>query len=124
MFSARDVLGIEDDMSETFHRAALLEDMSEGRGSVLQIGQWPVFLCLSDGEPRAVVNRCTHMGTALTGGRVRRGSVICPDHGAIFNLSTGACVGGVGYPPLRVLATRLVDGWVEVAIPETAAPTS
>ncbi len=102
-------------MSVIFHRIAPLDDLSEGRSLVLSVGDLPVFLCLTEGEPRAVVNRCTHMGSALTGGRVRRGSVICPDHGAIFNLTTGACAGGVGYPPLRVLQTRVVDGWVEVA---------
>jgi nitrite reductase/ring-hydroxylating ferredoxin subunit len=104
-------------MDASYHRATALEDLSETAGHVVEVAGVSVLLGLARGEPRAVVNRCTHMGSALTGGRLRRGAVACPDHGAIFDLATGACAGGVGYPPLEVLSLRVVDGWVEVAVP-------
>lgn len=104
-------------MDVTFHKTVLLKDLIEGVGVSAYVDGAPVLIYLSDGEPGAVVNRCSHMGSALTGGRIRRGSVICPDHGAIFDLRTGKCAGGIGYLPLRVLDTRVVDGWVEVRTP-------
>ena len=104
-------------MSETYHRAAQIGDLSEGAGHAVQINGVPVFLCVSQGEPRALLNRCTHMGTPLTGGRIKRGAIVCPDHGAIFDLTSGKCAGGFGYIPLTVLPSRIVDGWLEVALP-------
>ena len=109
-------------MDVGYRRAAPVTALEEGGGLATEINGWPVLLCRSGGDHHAVVNRCTHADSALVGGRVRRGSIICPAHGAIFNLQTGACVGGAGYGPLKVFPARVVDGWVEVRVPEEAPP--
>src|SRR6059058_1819711 len=99
-------------MSETYHRAAPAGALSEGASQAMQINGWPILVCLSAGAPYAVINRCTHADSPLAGGRVRRGAIICPTHGAIFKLASGECVGASPYAPLKVFEARITDGWI------------
>jgi nitrite reductase/ring-hydroxylating ferredoxin subunit len=82
------------------------------------LGGCAVLLCRVGGVAVAVVDRCSHAGSPLAGGRVRRGAISCPLHGARFDLRTGENIGGL-YPALTTLRTRVSDGVVEV---EIAAP--
>lgn len=109
-------------MSETYHRvveAGLVEDRA-----VLPfiVNGWPVLICRDEGAIHAIINRCTHAAAPIApDGRVRRGSVMCPLHGARFKLDTGECMGGAGYKPLKIYPWReSADGWIEVAVPDEA----
>lgn len=104
------------DNTTQFHRAATVTELVDETPLSLTIDGWPVMLCRSGEEYHAVINRCTHAIAELATGRVRRGHVICPLHGARFELATGKCIGGP-YLPLQVFETRIAAGWVEVAIP-------
>ena len=55
----------------------------------------------------------------LSPGKVRRSAIMCPLHGARFELATGRCMGG-GYAPLRSFEVRTLDGRVEVLVPDAA----
>ncbi len=100
-----------------FHRAAAVNDLVDDIPLALAIEGWPVLICRSGNEIRAVINRCTHAIAELASGRVRRGHVICPLHGARFELASGKCIGGP-YLPLQVFETRIAADWVEVALPD------
>lgn len=103
--------------TETFHRAVLEADAPRDRPFSLVLNGWPVLICHAEGTFRAVINRCTHASSNFDGGRVRRGSVMCPLHGARFDLATGKCLGGP-HAPLRVFPLRSAEGWLEVAVPD------
>ena len=53
----------------------------------------------------------------LSGGKVRRGAIMCPLHGARFDLASGRCLGGA-YPDLRGFPLRIEQGVIEVALPD------
>lgn len=92
--------------------------MREGAIEPVEVNGWSVALARSDGEVRAVINRCTHAAAAFVpGGRVRRGVLMCPAHGARFGLADGRCVGGL-YQPLRSFPCREADGWIEIETPD------
>lgn len=96
-------------------------DLPEGGRHPLQLGGWPILLCRSNGAVRAVIDRCSHQASPLADGRVRRGMIMCPLHGARFDLASGKCLGG-GYGPLRTFEIEVVDGMIHVAVPEEAPP--
>lgn len=106
-------------MTTTFYRAAEAAELAEGSATGLIVNGWPVLLAKSDGKLFATIDRCTHAASELSSGRIRRGSVMCPLHGARFELAGGRCMGG-GYKPLMTFETRMIDGWVEVAVPDEA----
>jgi len=109
-------------MSETFHRVVAASEIEDKTMLPFIVNGWPLFLCRDDGVLYAVINRCTHAAAEFApGGRVRKGAVMCPLHGARFKLDTGECIGGANYKPLLKFATRETeDGWIEVAVPDTA----
>ena len=73
----------------------------------------------SDDGFHAVNDRCTHQAALLSTGRIRRGAVMCPLHGARFEMETGRCLGGA-YRDLRTFALRIENGVIEVCVPDAA----
>jgi nitrite reductase/ring-hydroxylating ferredoxin subunit len=104
-------------MENSFHRAARAEDLTEGKALGTIVNGWPVLLAMSEGKLHATIDRCTHAASELSTGRIRRGAVMCPLHGARFELASGRCVGGA-YKALMVFETRSDGDWIEVAVPD------
>ncbi|MGE0775830.1 MAG: Rieske (2Fe-2S) protein [Sphingomonadaceae bacterium] len=104
-------------MSDSWH-ATVAEAAfpAEGKATIILNG-WHVLIARLDDGFHAVNDRCTHAASHLSGGRIRRGAVMCPLHGARFELATGKCVGGA-YRNLRVFPLRVSDGIIEVAVPD------
>jgi nitrite reductase/ring-hydroxylating ferredoxin subunit len=63
-------------------------------GSVGRAGPWTVVR-KRDGDVRAVSSRCRHQLADLSGGSVdRSGCLVCPWHGARYDVDSGAMVEG------------------------------
>lgn len=104
-------------MTTSFHAALPAADLVDGAPKGVIVNGWPVLLVRAEGKLSAVIDRCTHAASELSSGRVRRGAVMCPLHGARFDLATGKCMGGA-YKPLMVFDVREMDGTIEVAVPD------
>lgn len=104
-------------MSESYHDVCRDSELTVGHALAKIIKGWPVLVCRSEQGFHAVINRCTHAASPLTDGRVRRSSITCPLHGARFDLVTGKCL-GLPYLPLKVFPVRVVEGRLEVAVPD------
>ena len=104
-------------MSDSWHPVvAEAEFPADGKATAILNG-WHVMIAKTDDGYHAVNDRCTHAASHLSGGRIRRGAVMCPLHGARFELATGKCIGGT-YRDLRIFPVRVTDGQIEVAVPE------
>jgi len=86
-----------------------------------RLGGWYVLVARLEDGFAAVNDRCTHQAALLSGGRIRRGAVMCPLHGARYDMMSGTCI-GAAYKDLRSFPVRLTDGMIEVAVP-AASPT-
>ncbi|WBQ10133.1 Rieske (2Fe-2S) protein [Hyphomonadaceae bacterium ML37] len=81
----------------------------------------PILIVRSGDTVRAYVNVCPHQGRplCLPSGRtlVSEGRfIVCPFHGASFDLETGACVGGpAGKSVLTPAPVRVENGQVIAA---------
>lgn len=67
-----------------------------------------------DGQYYAVQRQCSHAAQDLDGGRVRGASIVCPHHGARFDLKSGRVLGPPAWSPIAAYPTRVKDGMVEV----------
>lgn len=72
-----------------------------------------------DGTFFAIEDQCTHDGGGLAGGALEGCQVICPRHGARFDLKTGAALTPPAYEPVRTFATRVHNGMIEVQSAES-----
>lgn len=89
---------------------------SEGKLAA-KLGGWHVLIARTDDGLFAVNDRCTHQASQLSGGRVRRGFVMCPLHGARFDVTNGKCAGGA-YADLRTFPVKVEDGTIMIAVPD------
>lgn len=104
-------------MSETWHTAVAESDFPEEGKLALEIAGWSVLIVRTEDGYSALNDRCTHQAARLSPGRVRRGAIMCPLHGARFEAATGRCVGGT-YADLRRFALRVESGTIEVLVPD------
>lgn len=105
-------------MSETWHPLIAEADFPEEGKVTTIVNGWYVLLAKTESGYNAVNDRCTHAASFLSTGRIRRGAVMCPLHGARFELATGRCMGGA-YRDLRTFPVRVADGQIEVQVPDT-----
>ncbi len=101
-------------------------ELKEGELRGTAVGATPVVLVLAAGGVRALAGACPHIGGDLADGTLELGKLTCPLHGAVFDVLTGAVRAdpfGVvppegGVEPVPVYGVRVVDGTVEVDLPE------
>lgn len=102
-----------------FVRAIDADALAEGEMTTMDSGGRGILLARVNGQVCAVIDLCSHQAAKLSGGRLRRGMISCPLHGARFELATGNCIGGA-YENLQTFDVREQGGWIEVDIPEQA----
>jgi 3-phenylpropionate/trans-cinnamate dioxygenase ferredoxin component len=77
-----------------FVRIADTSELSPGQMKRAQVEGQDILLANIDGNYYAVANRCTHRAGSLCDGSLASGIVVCPRHGARFDVRTGEAVAG------------------------------
>lgn len=76
---------------ETVHELGDLSDLADGQMRVFpDLGEFGVVVCRVAGELHAVVDNCSHADTPLSEGRLRGAMLVCPLHGAAFDVRDGS----------------------------------
>ena len=94
--------------------------LEAGETATVDVDGVAVTVANADGTWCAFESQCPHQATALGGLPLARGVLLrCPEHGSMFDVTTGQCVlpsddGWSG--PLRTYPTRVVDDVVQVAV--------
>lgn len=110
-------------MTATYRRAAATGEVPPGQPHAVEVNGWPILLAMLPDGPRAVINRCSHAASDLASGRIRRGAIVCPLHGAMFKLDSGQCV-AAPYQPLKTFPVRVAGEAIEVEVPDEAPPAN
>ena len=76
-------------MPADFTRVASVDDLAEGRMKSVKAGFEQACLARVNGEFYALEEFCSHAGGALSGGALVGYEVVCPLHGARFDVRTG-----------------------------------
>lgn len=67
-----------------------------------------------DGEFHAIENVCSHEYAELTDGEIEDNEIVCPLHGARFDIRTGEALTPPAYEPVAKLPVRVDGGVVQV----------
>jgi nitrite reductase/ring-hydroxylating ferredoxin subunit len=78
--------------------AASIEEIEDGRITVITLNDLPIILTRVKGAVQAFSARCPHASGDLTKGEFHRGRIECPEHGYRFDIATGFPV----WPPDEV----------------------
>jgi nitrite reductase/ring-hydroxylating ferredoxin subunit len=71
------------------HRVASTNELPPGSARAVEVAGRTIGLFNVDGVIYAIDNVCTHDNAPLSEGVVTEGCVVCPWHGAQFDLATG-----------------------------------
>ena len=102
-----------------FQRTVRLSEVPRGQMRVCRIGEREIVLCHTREGVFALSNVCTHAEARMNEGRLRGLSLICPLHGASFDVRDGRVLSAPATQSLPHHAVRVVDDFVEVAIDST-----
>ena len=102
---------------DAFQPLLALADVARGRMRSCRVGERELVVCHTRDGVFAVDNVCTHAFARMSEGYLKGTRIICPLHGATFDVRTGRVLGGPASMALPAFPTRVVDGVVEVALP-------
>lgn len=94
------------------------DDLPPGERLFIEIGEDPVVVFNIAGDYYAIADVCTHDDGPLGDGEVEDHEIVCPRHGARFDIKTGEvltlpAVKGVASYPIRIK-----DNMVEIGVQE------
>lgn len=89
-------------------------DLPEGEMRCVEVVGTPIMVARQQGRVYALAQNCSHLGGPLSEGELEEGSVVCPWHGARFELAAGCALDGPTAYPQPCLETRVRGGQIEV----------
>lgn len=105
-----------------FHPVSELAALREGRLLPCTVEGRAVVVCRTREGLGVVDDICTHAYARMSEGRLRGSRLVCPLHGAAFDVTDGRVLAGPAQRPLAVHRVRVVDGRIEVALDPAAPP--
>jgi 3-phenylpropionate/trans-cinnamate dioxygenase ferredoxin subunit len=108
-------LGSWENSVPKYIRVASVTEIPPGDKKIVEVDGVLIVLVNLDGQLYAVEDVCTHDGGPLGEGRLDGCELICPRHGARFDVRTGAATLMPAIEPAPTYEVRVQDGDVLVA---------
>jgi 3-phenylpropionate/trans-cinnamate dioxygenase ferredoxin subunit len=99
-----------------FARVLPVSEVPPGTKRAVDVHGTSVLICNSNDRLYAVSNICSHAHEKLECGRMSRGWIACPIHGARFDLATGRAMNPPAKEPIAVYRVQIIDDWIEVSL--------
>ncbi|MEX2673405.1 MAG: non-heme iron oxygenase ferredoxin subunit [Phycisphaeraceae bacterium] len=101
-----------------------LADLPPGEVRQVKINDETVAVANVDGDIYAVSDTCTHARVPLSDGPLAGRQIVCPWHGAMFDLKTGRATCGPAVDSLRCYHTRLENDTIIITPSDDAEANS
>jgi 3-phenylpropionate/trans-cinnamate dioxygenase ferredoxin subunit len=106
----------------TFVPVMTLAEIPQGNMQTRILEGREIVICHTREGVFALDNICTHAHARMCEGRLRATRLVCPLHGASFDIRDGRVLGPPAVVPLPTHQVRVVDGTIEVALNPNPAP--
>jgi 3-phenylpropionate/trans-cinnamate dioxygenase ferredoxin subunit len=93
-----------------------LAELPLGSMRACTVGGQELVICHTRAGVFALDNICTHAHARLCEGRLRATRLMCPLHGAAFDVRDGRVLAPPALCPLRTYPLRVLAGVIEVAL--------
>jgi len=101
-----------------FYKVAKLSSLPVGERLFLEIGDDTIMLLNVGGTIYAIGDVCTHDDGPLGEGELDGCEVICPRHGARFDIRSGAATRLPAVADIPTFPVRITDDDIEVGLPK------
>jgi 3-phenylpropionate/trans-cinnamate dioxygenase ferredoxin subunit len=96
---------------------AAVADLPSGERLFVEIDAQPIVVFNLAGELFAIADVCSHDEGPVGDGELEGDEVICPRHGARFDLRTGKALALPAVVDIPAYPVRVVDGQIELGLP-------
>jgi 3-phenylpropionate/trans-cinnamate dioxygenase ferredoxin subunit len=100
-----------------FVQIAPVSEVPDGERLFVEIDDQAIVVFNIAGQYFAIGDVCSHDNGPLGDGEVEGYEVVCPRHGASFDIRTGQVLSLPAVEDIPAYPTRVVDGQIEVGIP-------
>jgi 3-phenylpropionate/trans-cinnamate dioxygenase ferredoxin subunit len=90
------------------------DELRPGTSRVVEVDRATVAVFNLNGEYYAIEDLCTHDEGELASGAVEGEEIICPRHGARFNIKTGKVTAPPAYEDIATFPVREHEGRIQV----------
>jgi 3-phenylpropionate/trans-cinnamate dioxygenase ferredoxin subunit len=98
----------------TYTAVTKKENITEKSFACFDVEGTAVVVCRFKDEYFAIENRCSHALSTFEDGRMRGYRMMCPLHGAAFDIRDGSALSLPAKQPIRSFPLRTVDGMIEI----------
>jgi 3-phenylpropionate/trans-cinnamate dioxygenase ferredoxin subunit len=106
-----------DESQAEFVEIAPVDDIPSGGRLFVEVDGKPIVVFNIAGQLFAIGDVCTHDNGPLGDGEVDGHEVVCPRHGARFEVRTGRTAGLPAVVDIPAYPVRVRDGKIEVGVP-------
>jgi len=100
----------------TFVKAARTDEIGPGQGKAVDVAGKRIAVFNVGGTYYAIDDSCTHRGGPLSEGILEGNEVICPWHGAIFDVNSGAVLGAPAPKGVQKYNVRVSGAEIEIEV--------
>lgn len=93
-------------------------ELQPGQRLLFEVDEQPIALFNVSGQYYAIGDICTHDDGPLGEGELDNYQLICPRHGARFDIRNGKALTMPAFVDTPWYPTRAADGWVEIGLPK------
>jgi nitrite reductase/ring-hydroxylating ferredoxin subunit len=99
-----------------FEAVMALTEIPVGSMRPVTVAGREIVICHTKDGMYALDNICTHAHARMCEGRLRATRIVCPLHGASFDIRDGKVLGPPAVLSLPTFPVRVVAGTIEIAI--------
>ena len=102
--------------NHTFTAVTATDNIAEKDFTCFKVDGIAIVVCRFRDEYFAIENKCSHAHSSFDEGRMRGYRIMCPLHGATFDIRDGSATGAPATRPIRSFPLRITDGMIQVDV--------
>jgi len=93
-------------------------ELKPGERLLIEVDDLPIAVFYVDGKYYAIGDVCTHDDGPLGDGELDGHQIVCPRHGARFDIRSGKALTLPAVVDTPWYPTQVKDGWIEIGLPK------
>ncbi len=99
-----------------FKKVATTADIPNGGMKAFHIGHDRIIVCNIGNKFYALLDECTHDSAPISSGNIQNNEVVCPRHGARFEIQTGEVKAPPALVPLDTYEVKIEDNDIYIKL--------